>query len=101
MCVCASRVRGSIRCGRSTGWRSGREGRMASLTLLAPLDGWCLPLAQVPDPVFAEGMIGDGLAIDPVSAIVLSPCEGEITTVPAGGHAVSIRTGEGADVLVH
>jgi phosphoenolpyruvate-protein phosphotransferase len=74
---------------------------MASLTLLAPLDGWCSPLTQVPDPVFAEGMIGDGVAIDPVSATVLAPCDGEITTVPAGGHAVSIRTAQGADVLVH
>jgi multiphosphoryl transfer protein len=74
---------------------------MASLTLLAPLDGWCMPLAQVPDPVFAEGMIGDGVAIDPVSAVVIAPCDGEITTVPAGGHAVSIRTAEGVDVLVH
>ncbi|HYU96042.1 MAG TPA: phosphoenolpyruvate--protein phosphotransferase [Sphingomicrobium sp.] len=74
---------------------------MASLTVLAPLDGWCMPLAQVPDPVFAEGMIGDGVAIDPVSAVVVAPCDGEITTVPAGGHAVSIRTAEGVDVLVH
>src|SRR6185312_12584664 len=55
----------------------------------------------VPDPVFAEGMIGDGVAIDPVSAVVIAPCDGEVTTVPAGGHAVSIRTPEGIDVLVH
>src|SRR6185295_17478405 len=82
-------------------WRFGSEVRMASLTVLAPLDGWCMPLAQVPDPVFAEGMIGDGVAIDPVSAVVVAPCDGEITTVPAGGHAVSIRTAEGVDVLVH
>jgi phosphocarrier protein FPr/phosphocarrier protein len=74
---------------------------MASLTLLAPLDGWCLPLAEVPDSVFAEGMIGDGLAIDPVSASVRAPCDGEVTTVPAGGHAVSIRSAQGVDVLVH
>src|SRR5262249_4522798 len=46
---------------RSIGWRFASEVRMASLTLLAPLDGWCMPLAQVPDPVFAEGMIGDGV----------------------------------------
>jgi multiphosphoryl transfer protein len=74
---------------------------MAALTLLAPLEGWCAPLAQVPDAVFAEGMIGDGLAIDPVSGVVLAPCDGEITTLPAGGHAVSLRTAERIDVLVH
>jgi phosphoenolpyruvate-protein phosphotransferase len=74
---------------------------MTTLTLLAPFDGWCTPLTQVPDPVFAEGMIGDGVAIDPVSAVVVAPCEGEVTAVPAGGHAVSIRTAGRIDVLVH
>src|SRR5262249_48799515 len=69
--------------------------------LLAPLDGWCMPLSEVPDTVFAEGMIGDGVAIDPVSGSVIAPCDGEITTVPAGGHAVSIRSAQGVDVLVH
>ena len=34
------------------------------LALHAPLAGWCLPLSQVPDPVFAQRMAGDGVAID-------------------------------------
>ena len=74
---------------------------MATLTLLAPLDGWCAPLDEVPDPVFAQCMLGDGLAIDPVSSTVVAPCDGEVTTLPAGGHAVSIRTEQGIDILVH
>src|SRR5262245_14428180 len=74
---------------------------MASLTILSPLDGWCAPLDEVPDPVFAGRMLGDGLAIDPTSSTVRAPCAGEVTTVPAGGHAVSIRTSEGVDGRVH
>jgi multiphosphoryl transfer protein len=74
---------------------------MPSLTLQAPLDGWCAPLSEVPDAVFAEGMIGDGMAIDPTSGVVLAPCDGEVVTLPAGGHAVSIRAAPGVDVLVH
>jgi len=74
---------------------------MPSLTLQAPLDGWCAPLAEVPDQVFAEGMIGDGMAIDPVSAVVHAPCDGEIIAVPEGGHAVSLRVAAGVEVLVH
>jgi phosphocarrier protein FPr/phosphocarrier protein len=74
---------------------------MPSLTLQAPIDGWCAPLAEVPDQVFAEGMVGDGMAIDPVSGVVCSPCDGEIIAVPAGGHAVSIRAAPGVEVLVH
>ncbi|MDE2306611.1 MAG: PTS glucose transporter subunit IIA, partial [Gammaproteobacteria bacterium] len=34
-------------------------------TLLAPIDGWVLPLGEVPDEVFASGLAGDGVAIDP------------------------------------
>lgn len=74
---------------------------MPSLTLQAPLDGWCSPLSDVPDAVFAEGMIGDGMAIDPTSGTVLAPCDGEVITLPAGGHAVSVRAAPGVDVLVH
>ncbi len=38
---------------------------MSVLDLRSPLSGWCMPLAEVPDPVFAGGMMGDGVAIDP------------------------------------
>ena len=74
---------------------------MSTLKILAPLDGWCASLADVPDPVFAGRMLGDGLAIDPVAGLVAAPCAGEIITVAAGGHAVSVRSATGVDVLVH
>ncbi len=74
---------------------------MPTLKILAPLDGWCGPLDDVPDPVFAGRMLGDGLAIDPVAGLVVAPCAGTIVTVAAGGHAVSVRTAEGVDVLIH
>jgi phosphoenolpyruvate-protein phosphotransferase len=74
---------------------------MPTLTIHAPLDGWCTSLDEVPDPVFAQRMLGDGLAIDPVSGLVLAPCAGEITVVAHGGHAVSIRTPQGFELLVH
>src|SRR5580698_5310960 len=101
MCACASRVRGCIRSGRSTGSRSGSKPRMSILQILAPFDGWCCALDEVPDPVFAERMLGDGLAIDPTSGILVAPCAGEIITLPASAHAVSIRTDRGIDVLIH
>ncbi len=74
---------------------------MSSLRILAPFDGWCSVLDEVPDPVFADRMLGDGLAIDPTSGILIAPCGGEIVALPASAHAVSIRTAEGIDVLVH
>ena len=74
---------------------------MTALEIIAPFDGWCAPLDEVPDPVFAGRLLGDGLAIDPTSAIVTAPCDGEIITLPASGHAVSIRSLHGVDVLIH
>jgi phosphoenolpyruvate-protein phosphotransferase len=74
---------------------------MTALKIVAPFDGWCAPLDEVPDPVFAGRLLGDGLAIDPTSGIVTAPCDGEIVTLPGSGHAVSIRSPHGVDVLVH
>jgi multiphosphoryl transfer protein len=74
---------------------------MSSLQILAPFDGWCSVLDEVPDPVFSGRMLGDGLAIDPTSGILLAPCAGEIIALPASAHAVSIRAARGIDVLVH
>jgi phosphoenolpyruvate-protein phosphotransferase len=74
---------------------------VSTLKIMAPLTGWCAPLDEVPDQVFAGRMLGDGLAIDPTSGVVMAPCAGEIITLPASAHAVSIRTAQGIDVLIH
>jgi phosphoenolpyruvate-protein phosphotransferase len=74
---------------------------MSTIRIFSPFDGWCDALDAVPDPVFAGRMLGDGLAIDPTDAVVLAPCAGEIVTLPASAHAVSIRAADGVDVLVH
>jgi phosphocarrier protein FPr/phosphocarrier protein len=74
---------------------------VSTLKIMAPLTGWCAPLEEVPDQVFAGRMLGDGLAIDPTNGVVIAPCAGEIITLPASAHAVSIRTAQGIDVLIH
>jgi phosphocarrier protein FPr/phosphocarrier protein len=74
---------------------------MSALQILSPFDGWCTTLDEVPDPVFAGRMLGDGLAIDPTGATLFAPCAGEIITLPASAHAVSIRAARGIDVLIH
>jgi multiphosphoryl transfer protein len=71
------------------------------LKLMSPLDGWCAPLDEVPDAVFSQRMLGGGLAIDPTGSAVFAPCAGEVITLPDSGHAVSIRSALGADVLIH
>jgi len=69
--------------------------------LAAPLAGWCLPLAEVPDPVFAGAMAGDGVAIDPVEGVLHAPCDGEIVPMRDARHAVTVRSEAGIEVLMH
>ena len=72
-----------------------------SLTLMAPLTGWAMPLAETPDPVFAEKMLGDGVAIDPVVGELRAPAAGEIIGLHPCSHAVTIRADNGAEILLH
>jgi phosphocarrier protein FPr/phosphocarrier protein len=74
---------------------------LSELTLLAPLQGWIAPLEETPDAVFAEKMMGDGLAIDPTGASLHAPCAGEIIALHHSRHAVSLRAPNGAEILMH
>lgn len=74
---------------------------MPSLHVFSPLSGRALPLAASPDPVFAGGMVGDGLAIDPDIGELRAPCAGVIAATHASGHAVTVRSDEGPEVLMH
>ena len=74
---------------------------MSKLQLLAPLSGQIWPLERIPDPVFAQKMVGDGLSIDPIDAMLLAPCDAEVISLHAAGHAVTLRAAEGAEILLH
>ncbi|MFJ7283463.1 phosphoenolpyruvate--protein phosphotransferase [Pseudomonas sp. NPDC099000] len=71
------------------------------LTLSAPLSGPVLTLAKVPDPVFASGAMGDGIAIDPLNDTLHAPCAGVVVHVARSGHAVTLRADNGAELLLH
>ena len=71
------------------------------LILRAPVSGVIYPLERVPDPVFAQKLIGDGLAIDPVDGTLRAPCAGEIVTLHPASHALTLRTAGGVEVLMH
>jgi phosphocarrier protein FPr/phosphocarrier protein len=71
------------------------------LILLSPLAGWSTPLDEIPDPVFAGRMLGDGLAVDPTDGTLHAPCGGEIITLPQSRHALTLRSDGGAEILMH
>lgn len=69
--------------------------------ILAPVAGQAVPLSEVPDPAFAQEILGKGVAIQPAENEFRAPASGEVTVLFETGHAVSIRTESGADVIVH
>ena len=69
--------------------------------ILAPLTGKAVPLSEVPDPVFSEKVLGDGVAIIPVDGKIVSPVDGEISTVAETSHAYGFTSENGQEVLVH
>ncbi|MFO1371073.1 MAG: PTS glucose transporter subunit IIA [Candidatus Competibacteraceae bacterium] len=69
--------------------------------LNAPLSGPLVPLERVPDPVFAQKMVGDGISIDPIDQCLRAPCDGEIAQLHPAGHAVTIATPQGIEVMIH
>lgn len=73
----------------------------AVLALVAPISGQMLPIEQVPDPVFAQKMVGDGISIDPLSQRLVAPCDGEVIQLHPSCHAVTLKTDSGLEVLMH
>ncbi len=71
------------------------------VALIAPLSGQLVPIEQVPDPVFAQKMVGDGVSIDPTSQTLLAPCDGEVIQLHPSNHAVTVKTADGLEVLMH
>src|SRR6478752_3910543 len=75
--------------------------RPLRIELVAPLSGVMVPLETVPDPVFAQKMVGDGISIDPTSHELLSPLPGKVTQLHSSSHAVTITGASGLEVLLH
>jgi sugar PTS system EIIA component len=74
---------------------------MTQLVILAPMTGRVVPIEDVPDPVFSEKMIGDGLAIEPRDGRAVAPLDGKLLVFHSGGHAFAVEAAGGIGVLVH
>lgn len=71
------------------------------MVLVSPLEGKVVPLAEVPDQVFASGALGKGVAVEPSVGKLFAPADGTITTLFLTGHAVGLTTTDGAEILMH
>ena len=70
-------------------------------SIYAPMAGKAVPITQVPDPTFAEGMLGNGIAIEPADGKVYAPCDATVDMMFTTGHAVSLVADCGAEILIH
>ncbi|MBL1224191.1 sucrose-specific PTS transporter subunit IIBC [Enterococcus sp. BWR-S5] len=69
--------------------------------LTGPVNGTPISLKEVNDPVFAQEMMGKGVAVIPEKGIIYAPADGELTIVHDSKHAYGLKTSHGAEVLIH
>ena len=71
------------------------------VTIVSPVNGQAVPVTEVPDPVFADKILGDGIAVIPDDGIFLCPVDGEVASVAETLHAIGFTTADGLEVLMH
>ena len=72
-----------------------------ALNFVAPVSGKLIDLSEVPDPVFAQKMAGDGVGIDTTGDVIVAPCDGELSLVFKTKHAFAMTLDNGIELLVH
>ncbi|HFU4450020.1 TPA: PTS system trehalose-specific EIIBC component [Streptococcus suis] len=69
--------------------------------LISPLTGQAKELSQATDPVFASGVMGQGVLIDPSEGLLVAPVDGEVSVLFPTNHAVGITAANGLELLMH
>ena len=72
-----------------------------SMALVAPISGKVIDLSQVPDQVFAEKMVGDGVGIDSTGDIVVAPADGVVVLIFKTNHAFAMVLDNEIEIIVH
>ncbi|MGI2174517.1 PTS glucose transporter subunit IIA [Shewanella ulleungensis] len=80
---------------------SGQPQLTGGIAILAPVSGVIVPIERVPDVVFAEKIVGDGIAIDPKGEFIVAPIDGTIGKIFETNHAFSIESPQGLELFVH
>jgi sugar PTS system EIIA component len=75
--------------------------KKTKVEILAPVDGQIVALDEVPDPVFSQRMMGEGVAVVPSKGNIHAPVDGTVILVAATKHAIGIRAKDGTEILIH
>ncbi len=81
--------------------RKEQEKPVSKLSLSSPADGELVPMAEIPDPVFSSGQLGECVGILPEDGSIWSPCDGTIINIAETKHAVTILSDNGEELLIH
>ncbi|MGM7721971.1 PTS sugar transporter subunit IIA [Metabacillus sp. Hm71] len=79
----------------------GKKEKQTKETIFAPLTGKLINIEEVPDPVFSQKLMGEGMAIEPTEGIVVAPIEGQVIQVFHTKHAIGLRSQTGMELLIH
>jgi PTS system beta-glucosides-specific IIC component len=82
-------------------WRDKVPEKTDSLTFTRPVEGQIIPLENVNDDVFSRKIMGDGIAIVPSQGILRAPADGTVVNVFESGHALSLLTDAGVELIFH
>lgn len=74
--------------------------RKKGLEIYAPIEGTVVDITKVPDAIFSQRMMGDGIAIEPTGNVLRAPLDGRVALVSETKHAIALSS-EGLELLMH
>lgn len=80
---------------------SGIEVQAQPLTVCAPFTGTALKMDEIPDPVFSQGVLGQGCGVDPTEETVYAPFDGMVIQTTDTKHALGLASVDGIELLIH
>ena len=78
-----------------------RNKKQNSMEISSCVDGDVVPLDEVPDQIFAQHVMGEGIAVNPDNDTVFAPCDGEITLISESEHVIGMTCENGSELLIH
>lgn len=79
----------------------GKKEKINPNHVYAPMAGEAVAISEVPDPTFSSGAMGNGIAIKPTDGKVCSPVNGTVDMMFDTGHAVTLVSDNGIEILIH
>ena len=71
------------------------------IQILSPADGTVKDITEVPDPTFADKVLGDGAAVIPADGKIYAPADGTVVNIMDTGHGIMFQTAQGVELLIH